>query len=596
MTDDPSVVGGRYELHERLGRGGMAEVRRAIDLRLDRPVAVKLLSPALAADPTFRERFRREAQSTARLNHPAIAAVYDSGEEPDPQTGLAMPYIVMELVEGTTLRDVLNEHRSLPPDRALELTRGVLQALAHSHAAGIVHRDIKPANVMLTPEGGVKVMDFGIARAATDTSEGLTQTAAVIGTAQYLSPEQARGESVDLRSDLYSTGCLLYELLVARPPFVGESSVSVAYQHVREPAAPPSTFDPAINAATDAVVLKALAKDPDDRYQSADEMAADLGRLLAHEPVEAAILTDPRPIPAVVLPAGAGAPTTVAPTAVAAAPVVAAPVVAAPADDPPRRTGRAALIAALVLVVLALVSVGLYRNFAGPEATEAVVSVPSTLDQTREQADATLRQVGLVPEFESVEGKSGKTVGTVVSQLPPGGTKVARDTVVTLRINAGPKSAKIPEGLVGDDVDEVEDVLAEAGFTNVKTTKTDDAPSSAAEGEVVSIDPDGGSTVGLDEQIEVTFASEKSQESTPPSATEPDDDPTTAESSSSDPTDEPEKSSEPSASAQPSSEPTASATTKTPKPDKTPKPTKAPKTPNANKPSKQPAAPSTPRP
>src|SRR5215203_1493682 len=280
MTSSPTTVGGRYELGELLGRGGMAEVRQAVDQRLGRSVAVKQLRADLAVDPTFQARFRREAQSAAGLNHPTIVAVYDTGEEPDPTSGVPIPYIVMELVEGTTLRDVLRDGRKILPERALELTAGVLDALAYSHKAGIIHRDIKPANVMLTPTGGVKVMDFGIARAVADTSSTMTQTQAVIGTAQYLSPEQARGETVDARSDLYSAGCLLYELLTGRPPFVGDSPVAVAYQHVREEPQPPSAFDSEITPEMDAIVLKALVKDQDYRYQSADEMRADIDACL----------------------------------------------------------------------------------------------------------------------------------------------------------------------------------------------------------------------------------------------------------------------------------------------------------------------------
>src|ERR671913_192944 len=270
MISDPVVVGGRYELGELLGRGGMAEVRGAIDNRLGRPVAVKQLRADLAVDPTFQARFRREAQSAAGLNHPTIVAVYDTGEEPDPTSGVPIPYIVMELVEGTTLRDVLRDGRKILPERALELTAGVLDALAYSHKAGIIHRDIKPANVMLTPTGGVKVMDFGIARAVADTSATMTQTAAVIGTAQYLSPEQARGETVDARSDIYSAGCLLYELLVGRPPFVGESPVSVAptapTQAMRLMAGPAPQVAPpsAARPRTDGVTGPPLDPDEDE--------------------------------------------------------------------------------------------------------------------------------------------------------------------------------------------------------------------------------------------------------------------------------------------------------------------------------------------
>ena len=229
----------------------MAEVRKGTDTRLGRVVAVKRLRTDLASDATFQARFRREAQSSASLNHPAIVAVYDTGEEPATDgSGVDQPYIVMEYVAGRTLRDIIREGRKILPERALEITSGVLSALDYSHRAGIIHRDIKPGNVMLTPSGDVKVMDFGIARAISDAASTMTQTAAVVGTAQYLSPEQARGETVDSRSDVYSAGCLLYELLTGRPPFVGDSPVAVAYQHVREPASPPSDHDTDLTAAS----------------------------------------------------------------------------------------------------------------------------------------------------------------------------------------------------------------------------------------------------------------------------------------------------------------------------------------------------------
>ncbi len=283
--EEPRRLGGRYELGSVLGRGGMAEVYLAHDTRLGRTVAVKTLRVDLARDPSFQARFRREAQSAASLNHPSIVAVYDTGE--DYVDGVSIPYIVMEYVDGSTLRELLHSGRKLLPERSLEMTIGVLQALEYSHRAGIVHRDIKPANVMLTRTGQVKVMDFGIARAMGDAGMTMTQTAAVIGTAQYLSPEQAKGEQVDARSDLYSTGCLLYELLTVRPPFIGDSPVAVAYQHVREEPQKPSNFDPEITPEMDAIVLKALVKDPDYRYQSADEMRADIEAALEGQPVAA---------------------------------------------------------------------------------------------------------------------------------------------------------------------------------------------------------------------------------------------------------------------------------------------------------------------
>src|SRR3954449_4149362 len=271
----PRLLGGRYEVGEVLGRGGMAEVHRGRDTRLGRTVAVKVLRSDLARDPTFQARFRREAQSAAALNHPSVVAVYDSGEDRT-SNGVAAPYIVREHVEGRTLRELLSGGRTLPWQEALRITSGVLAALAYSHRAGIVHRDIKPANVMVTPQGDVKVMDFGIARAMADASATMTQTQAVIGTAQYLSPEQAQGLPVDARSDLYSTGCLLFELLTGRPPFVGESPVSVAYQHVGEKPQPPSSFNHDVPPPYDNITLHALEKKRENRYQSATEFRNDL--------------------------------------------------------------------------------------------------------------------------------------------------------------------------------------------------------------------------------------------------------------------------------------------------------------------------------
>src|SRR5487761_819431 len=272
----PRLLGDRYELDGVVGRGGMAEVYRARDLRLDRTVAIKTLRTDLARDQTLQARFRREAQSTASLNNPSIVAVYDTGE--DWASGVPVPFIVMEFVDGRTVRDLLIEGRRVLPEWTLEIVSGVLRALEYSHQAGIVHRDIKPGNVMVTRNGDIKVMDFGIARAMSDAQATMTQTAQVIGTAQYLSPEQARGERVDARSDLYSAGCLLYELMTGRPPFTGDSPVAIAYQHVRENPVPPSRIDPEIPQWADAIVLKAMEKAPNDRYQNAAEMQADIQR------------------------------------------------------------------------------------------------------------------------------------------------------------------------------------------------------------------------------------------------------------------------------------------------------------------------------
>src|SRR6187431_1575964 len=279
MSDDAKILAGRYEVGDRIGRGGMAEVHIGYDTRLGRTVAIKVLRADLARDPSFQTRFRREAQSAAGLNHPTIVAVYDTGEDTivgDGGNPQAVPFIVMEYVEGHTVRDILKGDVAAPIDEAVDIVAGVLTALEYSHHAGLVHRDIKPANVMLTPTGAVKVMDFGIARAVADSAATMTQTQAVIGTAQYLSPEQARGETVDARSDLYSTGCLLFELLTGRPPFTGDSPVAVAYQHVREAAPIPSTFASDVPDSLDRITLKSLAKERDSRYSSAAEFRSDL--------------------------------------------------------------------------------------------------------------------------------------------------------------------------------------------------------------------------------------------------------------------------------------------------------------------------------
>jgi beta-lactam-binding protein with PASTA domain/tRNA A-37 threonylcarbamoyl transferase component Bud32 len=510
MTSSPTTVGGRYELGELLGRGGMAEVRRAVDQRLGRSVAVKQLRTDLATDPTFQARFRREAQSAAGLNHPTIVAVYDTGEEVDPLTGVAIPYIVMELVEGSTLRDVLKDGRKILPERALELTQGVLDALSYSHKAGIVHRDIKPANVMLTSNGGVKVMDFGIARAVADTSATMTQTAAVIGTAQYLSPEQARGETVDSRSDLYSTGCLLYELLVGRPPFVGDSPVSVAYQHVRETPLPPSQLDPEISPEIDAVVLKALAKERSERYQSAKDMKDDISRLLAGQQTTAQQAT-------AIVPLAAGA---MAANAYDDATHVATPPTFVPPSGPegpeeeyeeeePRksRVGLAILVTALIVAALGLGGWGLYRIL-NPNTADTV-EVPLVVGFTEEDARNQLINNQLQVEVKKVNGdEEGK--GRVTAQDPVENTPVPVNSTVTITVNDGPKTATIPNDLIGQDVKDVVNTLEDLNFSNVKKVAAKSENSDTKPGEVTSISPKEGETVPLDTKITVRYATGKS--------------------------------------------------------------------------------------
>ncbi|CAN5157512.1 Stk1 family PASTA domain-containing Ser/Thr kinase [soil metagenome] len=435
--DEPIRLGGRYEIGGLLGRGGMADVRVGRDLRLGRTVAVKLLRADLASDPTFHERFRREAQAAASLNHPSIVAVYDTGESPGVD-GQAVPYIVMEYVEGQTLRDVLRDGRKILPERALDVTADILSALGYSHRAGIVHRDIKPANVMLSQEGKVKVMDFGIARAIADSSTAMTQTAAVIGTAQYLSPEQARGETVDARSDIYSTGCVLYELLTGRPPFVGDSPVSVAYQHVREEARPPSQLNPDVSASVDAVVAKALAKRTEDRYQSAEEMRKDIQRVVAGHHIDAPTVAAPV---APGLAAAAVAPTQTAAAASGATPPGGRRIARDENDD----NGSKKLIWAGVIGLIALIALGFgFYQLTKGDPEVAKVAVPSVVGSTEESARVTLTGAGFTVGEVSPSPSAEVDKGSVISQLPGADEKAAPGSAIDLVVSSGPEAVTMP--------------------------------------------------------------------------------------------------------------------------------------------------------
>lgn len=492
MTEQPGVLlGDRYQLERVIGRGGMAEVWLAHDMRLDRSVAIKRLRVDLATDPTFQARFRREAQAAAGLNHPNIVAVYDTGEQTDTASGVAVPYIVMELVEGQTLKQVLAGDRRLRPERAFEFTQGILDALSYSHRAGIVHRDIKPANVMLTRNNTVKVMDFGIARAVADTSATMTQTAAVIGTAQYLSPEQARGETVDSRSDLYSTGCLLYELLVGRPPFTGDSPVSVAYQHVREQPVAPSQLDPEITPAMDAVVLKALAKDPADRYQTAREMRDDISRLLQGQTVLAPaapteVIPETTAVTAVVPPRRATGDTGTM-TLTAQEP---------PAPAPPAKKGLSGGTVAIIVLILAVLGIGGYAAYhllgsANPAPSPSVmVTVPGVISYTQVQAEQQLNDRNLVPVAQPTNG-AADTKGQVIGQYPNAGATVTPGATVTITVNDGPQMVTIPTGLKGLSASAATAKLKAAGFEVDQQVSTD-TTSTAAKGTVVSVSPDEG--------------------------------------------------------------------------------------------------------
>ncbi len=453
------TLGDRYELGELLGHGGMADVRKATDLRLGRSVAVKMLRTDLARDATFQARFRREAQSAASLNAPSVVAVYDTGE--DELDGVRVPYIVMEYVEGQTLRDVLRQGERLMPNRALEITTGVLNALEYSHRQGIIHRDIKPANVMLATNGDVKVMDFGIARAVADSGATMTQTANVLGTAQYLSPEQARGETVDARSDVYSAGCLLYELLTGRPPFQGESPVAVAYQHVRENPLPPSTLNPDIGAEADAIVMKALTKNPANRYQSAAEMRADINRALQ------------------------GA-TVVAPPVMAEPPTQAIDAVVVPDDDEEKsRKGAYWALAIGVLLALALLGVGAWALLGGDSNT---VTVPNVVGDKLSEAQQTLEDAKFVVNVETQTSDVKKN--TVLTQDPLADTEAEEGSTVTLVVSAGPEQVEVPDVVGLTQQAAIEQV--QAADLRVETQPVD---SDQAAGTVISTDPAGGTLV-----------------------------------------------------------------------------------------------------
>jgi beta-lactam-binding protein with PASTA domain/tRNA A-37 threonylcarbamoyl transferase component Bud32 len=475
----PRLLGDRYELEGVVGRGGMAEVYRARDLRLDRVVAIKTLRTDLARDQTFQARFRREAQSAASLNNPSIVAVYDTGE--DMSTGVPVPFIVMEYVDGKTVRELLNDGHRLLPERILEIVSGVLRALEYSHQAGIVHRDIKPGNVMVTRNGDVKVMDFGIARAMSDAQATMTQTAQVIGTAQYLSPEQARGERVDARSDLYSTGCLMYELLVGRPPFTGDSPVAIAYQHVRENPIPPSRLDPDLPPWADAIVLKAMAKSANDRYQTAAEMNADIQRAASGMQVAAAFQPPPtradyydyqqgtqRMGPATMMGAG------VAPTTVSQYPQGGYPSGYQQGYNDgngydtgdteqggggrrwlPWTIGGVVLVAAIIAAVLLL-----HGGGGGAFVPTGLVGEPQAT------AVAQIKTAGLQA---NVQPKNDATVaaGDVISTNPSPGSSIAKGGTVTVDVSKGAAKIVLPN-VQGEQAETATAQLNKLGFTHVQ--------------------------------------------------------------------------------------------------------------------------------
>jgi len=549
----PEHLSDRYELGEILGFGGMSEVHLARDLRLHRDVAVKVLRADLARDPSFYLRFRREAQNAASLNHPSIVAVYDTGEADTPEGPL--PYIVMEYVDGVTLRDIVHTEGPLPPQRAIEVIADACQALNFSHRNGIIHRDVKPANIMISSTNAVKVMDFGIARAIADSGNNVTQTAAVIGTAQYLSPEQARGDTVDARSDVYSLGCVLYEMLTGEPPFSGDNPIAVAYQHVREDPDPPSRRHKGISSDLDAVVLKALAKNPENRYQSAAEMRADLVRVHNGEAPEAPkVFTDAERRSLLTSSGSHGGPRT---------DPLPSQVLERPGDEPSGSSLSRWIGLAAILAVLTTVVVIAFNTFGG---TTRDVQVPDMRGQVSAEAIAALQNRGFktrtlqkpdntilpdhvistdpaansmvgagdevtinvstgpeqreVPDVSSLSyndavaklkaagfGKVKQTtsastpelLGKVLSTNPPANQTSAITNVITIVVGSGPETKPIPD-VTGLTVDEAQKDLTAVGFTKFTQTLVD---SLRPAGEVLSTSPSKGQTAALDSVIEI---------------------------------------------------------------------------------------------
>lgn len=547
-----SLADGRYQLGQSIGHGGMAEVHVALDTRLGRTVAIKIMRADLANDQIFLSRFRREAQSVAKMNNPNIVNIYDSGEETvtaEDGTTERLPYLVMEYIKGQTLRDIIKANGALSQRDAEQVMLGVLSALEYSHRMGIIHRDIKPGNIMISEQGVVKVMDFGIARALDDSAATMTQSQGVVGTAQYLSPEQARGETVDMRSDLYSAGCVLYEMLTGRPPFTGDSAVAIAYQHVSEVATPPSAVVPGLPKMWDSICAKAMAKDRQNRYATAAEFRNDILTFMnGGMPVAAAFnpLTDlanvkarkqaeeqtaTMPLSATVpMGAGVGAgvpgaglqggatpgvgettatqafnPVTgqfeVVPSAMRPAGAAAGSAVKSRAEqraeaEQARRKKKRGVIIGAVIGVVALIAIllGVYFvTHGGTSAADEQVTVPdftSMSNVTRDKVRSQLEELGLVAKITD-DSTSDKPAGTVTKQNPTGDKKVDKGTTVEVWFSTGPATVSIPD--VRDMTqDEARAKLVDAGFTvNSSVQYTDDAE--VEQNNVVKTDPEIGS-------------------------------------------------------------------------------------------------------
>ncbi|HOY81364.1 MAG TPA: Stk1 family PASTA domain-containing Ser/Thr kinase [Rhodoglobus sp.] len=481
------LLAGRYELGELIGRGGMADVHVGMDTRLGRRVAVKLLKPSLANDPAFRTRFRREAQDAAKMAHPTIVRIFDAGEESIRESNGAetlVPFIVMEYVDGRLLKDVVADG-PLEPAEATRIISQVLTALEYSHRAGVVHRDIKPGNIMITSSGQVKVMDFGIARAISESSATIAESSAIVGTAQYFSPEQARGESVDARTDLYSTGIVLFELLTGRAPFRGDNPVAVAYQHVNSDPVAPSTLNPRVSPALDAVVLRALAKDRFSRYQSAGEFRADVEAAAAGE-VPARTQLVANDFNATLF--------GVNPSSVAGSEATLRQLTVDNDERLVRTQSRPPVawiwagIASMVVIIAAVIFWTF--NLAPAQLTANVaVQVPDVVGQTYADGSASLIDAGLVPEKVA---QTSDTVpeGAIISTDPAAGITVNPGLTVTVYVSLGETPVTVPNVANMTEADAIAALQAK-GLKYGSTTQTYSA--SVRQGVVIDSDPPGGS-------------------------------------------------------------------------------------------------------
>jgi serine/threonine-protein kinase len=507
VENTPRVLAGRYEVGELVGRGGMAEVHIGHDTRLGRTVAIKVLRSDLARDPSFLVRFRREAQSAAALNHPAVVAVYDTGEDIHQNAAgedVHVPFIVMEYVEGHTVRDILTDGAAVPIEEAVEITVGVLSALEYSHHAGIVHRDIKPANVMITPTGAVKVMDFGIARAMADSAATMTQTHAVIGTAQYLSPEQARGEQVDTRSDLYSTGCMLFELLTGRPPFQGDSPVAVAYQHVGQEPQRPSEVATDVPDVLDRITLKALTKDREQRYSTAAEFRRDLEAAMRGGQVTAPMVGAMMGATQVAGQPAYGATQVMSPTPASWGPTTAQQSPVTPgrgypgqpnrADQEPEKKSKALMwwLLGIALAAVAAIAIAMaIENAANQEPT--TVPVPAIEEgMSAEDARAQREAAGLAFQ-QAIDKESDLEEGSTTGVTEPAaGEEVEPSSTVTVYLAGAPGQVTIP------DLKNLSEADATARLEElnlaVGNTQTENSPDVAA-GMVTKSEPSAGQPV-----------------------------------------------------------------------------------------------------